>query len=61
MKTLCQILSWVAIAGTILPSFLFLMDSMNLDQAKLLMRWATILWFVVTPLWMGRGKIASGQ
>lgn len=54
MRTVLQAISWIALVATILPSILFLQGSMDLDRAKLVMLLATIVWFVATPLWMGR-------
>lgn len=54
MRLVLQILSWTALAMTILPSMLFLGGKMELDAVKTAMVIATVLWFVVTPLWMGR-------
>ena len=34
MRIGLQIISWLALAGTIVPSILFLADSMGLDQVK---------------------------
>jgi hypothetical protein len=60
MRRLLQVISWLACAGTALPSALFLLDRIDLDRVKWLMLLATIVWFVATPLWMGReqGKLA---
>lgn len=60
MRRILQTISWVACAGTILPSILYLFASLNLDLTKWLMLLATIVWFVITPVWMGRehGKMA---
>ncbi len=49
-----QGISWLALGLTILPSMLYLAGRMELDPAKWLMLLATIVWFVITPLWMGR-------
>lgn len=51
-----QIISWIALAGTILPSILFLAGRMDLATSKHWLLAATLLWFAVTPLWMGRTK-----
>ena len=51
-----QIISWIALAGTILPSILFLADRMSLDASKSWLLGATVAWFIATPLWMGREK-----
>ncbi len=58
MRLVLQILSWIALALTIVPSVLFLSDKMELDTMKHTMTIATVLWFVVTPFWMGREKKA---
>lgn len=60
MRRLLQLISWLAFVGTALPSALFLFDKIDLDRTKWLMLVATIVWFAVTPLWMGRehGKMA---
>jgi hypothetical protein len=54
MKTVAQIISLLALAGTILPPLLFLGGGMELAQVKWWMLVATILWFSATPLWMER-------
>jgi len=56
MRIVLQILSWIALGMTAVPSMLFLGGKMDLDRVKLWMIIATILWFIVTPLWMGREK-----
>lgn len=60
MRRVLQVISWLACAATALPSALFLFDRIELDLSNWLMLLATIVWFVVTPLWMGRehGKMA---
>jgi hypothetical protein len=57
MRRIVQIISWAALAATILPPVLFLTGHMTLDQLKLAMLAATIVWFAATPLWMGRSKL----
>ncbi len=57
MRPILQIISWLALAATILPSILFLAGRIDLDQSKLWLLAATIVWFIATPLWMGRAKI----
>lgn len=61
MRTLVQAISWIACAATLLPSLLFLTGHMGLDRVKLWMVFATIVWFAVTSLWMGRkqGRFAA--
>ena len=57
MRRILQLISWISLAGTILPSILFLAGRMDLDQSKLWLLAATIAWFIATPLWMGRPKV----
>ena len=47
-----QTVSWLALAGIILPSCIFLAGQMELDAVKTMMFAATVAWFVATPLWM---------
>ena len=67
MRTVLQILSWIALAGIVVPPVLFLAGVMELDAGsaadagrsagftvKTALLIATGLWFVVTPLWMER-------
>ncbi len=54
MRILLQIISYIALAGTILPSMLYFGETLNLDQTKWLMLLAAVVWFAVTPLWMNR-------
>jgi hypothetical protein len=53
-RTLLQCVSWVVLLGAIVPSILFLLATITLDQCKWSMLITAIAWFVVTPLWMGR-------
>jgi hypothetical protein len=55
MRTVLQCMSWVVLLGAIVPALLFLFGLITLDQCKWIMLITTIAWFVVTPLWMGRG------
>jgi hypothetical protein len=60
MRKVLQTISWLACAGTILPSIFYLFATANIDLTKWLMLLATVVWCVVTPLWMGRedGRMA---
>jgi len=53
-RRLLQIVSWLALVATILPSALFLAGRITLDQSKAWLLVATIVWFAATPFWMGR-------
>lgn len=52
MKPVLQILSWTALAGTVVPSMVYCAGGMDLNLVKWIMLLSTILWFAVTPLWM---------
>lgn len=58
MRRILQTVSWIALAMTILPSCWFYLGKMDLDLQKWVMLIATIVWFLVTPLWMGRQEAA---
>jgi hypothetical protein len=49
--------SWTALAATIGAPSLFLAARLSLDQTKLVMLLGTVVWFSVTPFWMGRPKV----
>ena len=52
MKRIAQIVSILALAGTLLPAMLFFYDRMNLPAVKTWMIIPTVLWFISAPLWM---------
>ncbi len=52
MKRIAQILSGLALAGTLVPPVLFFADRVTLAMTQRWMMIATILWFVATPFWM---------
>jgi hypothetical protein len=54
MIAVARLVSWLALAGTILPPVLFLNDRLSLEQTKLWMLVATIAWFATAPVWMDR-------
>lgn len=61
MRRVLQMISWLALFGTILPSVLYLGGSMELDRCQQSMLVATIVWFVVTPFWMGREDVTRHE
>jgi len=61
MRRVLQTLSWIALAATVLPSVLLLIGRMDLDDVKPAMLIATRVWFVATPLWMGREKVCRAD
>lgn len=54
-RRIIQIVSWLSLVGTIVPSLLYLAGTVDLEQSKRLLLAATIGWFVTAPLWIGRG------
>jgi hypothetical protein len=57
MRPILQIISWISLAGSILPSILYLANRITLDRSILWLNVATLVWFIATPMWMGRPKI----
>lgn len=56
MKTVAQIVSWLALAAVFVPSIAFLAGAMPLSAVKTWMLVATIVWFASAPLWMDRAN-----
>jgi len=52
MKRILQIISYLALALTLLPAVLFFADKLELSQARLCMLAAALGWFVTAPFWM---------
>ena len=52
MKRAAQIISWLALAGTLLPPCLFFADKLSLPATQGWMLLAAVLWFLATPFWM---------
>lgn len=57
IKQITQLASWLCLTVLVVPSVLFLTGKLqSLDQVKLIMLIATVVWFVSTPLWMWKEK-----
>jgi uncharacterized membrane protein YdjX (TVP38/TMEM64 family) len=57
IKQITQLASWLCLIVLVVPSVLFLTGKLpSLDQVKLIMLIATVVWFVSTPLWMWKEK-----
>ena len=54
MRTVAQIISWIALVGTLAPAVAYLAGSLTLDAVKTWMLVSTVVWFVTVPVWMGR-------
>jgi hypothetical protein len=52
MKPIAQIISWLALAATLLPPVLFFAGRIELPAVKVWMLAAAVVWFIATPLWM---------
>ncbi len=58
MSKALQTVSVLSLLMTIVPSVMFLSGAVELAQVKLLMIFATVVWFAATPFWMGK-KVSS--
>lgn len=56
MRKIAAVVSFIALAGTIVPSCAYLAGSLTLDQVKFWMLISTVIWFVTVPLWMDRAE-----
>ena len=52
MKRIAQLISYLALAATLLPPLLFFADRIDLPATKACMLAAAVVWFIATPLWM---------
>jgi len=52
MKRFAQIVSGIALAGTLVPPCLFFADKMGFAAMQRWMLFAALLWFIATPYWM---------
>lgn len=52
MKRIAQTMSWLALAGTLLPACLFFAGRIGRPEVEMWMLVATGVWFIATPLWM---------
>ena len=56
MRKGLQVISLLALLMTVVPPVMFLAGSIELDIVKLLMSIAAVVWFIVTPFWMGKKR-----
>ena len=55
MKSLIlKIISYLALAGTIIPSMLVFFGEMDLQTNKNIMTISMIIWFVTVPFWINK-------
>lgn len=56
MKTITKIISWIALAATILVPMVYLAGRMELPTMITCLNVAAIVWFIATPIWMERSE-----
>jgi hypothetical protein len=54
MNMATKLISLVALAATVVPCLLYFGGAIDLGAVKAIALVGTIVWFIVTPLWMGR-------
>jgi hypothetical protein len=59
IRLIAKIISLLVLVALTVPSCLYFMDKMNLDQVKNVMLIATIIWFVTASVWMWRNDSAT--
>jgi hypothetical protein len=59
IRLIAKIISPLVLVALTLPSCLYFMDKMSLDQVKNVMLIATIVWFVTASVWMWRNDSAT--
>ena len=52
MRFIAKIVALISLVVLTVPSFLYLLGKMELEQVKWLMTLATIIWFVSAAYWM---------
>jgi len=61
MKNLAKIISFLALAASLVPSLLYFTGTIDHDAVKWTALIATIVWFVSTPVWAGQRKAADAS
>jgi hypothetical protein len=54
MRSLLPVVSWLALAGTVLSALLVFHQRLDLASAQRWMLMLTFCWFAVTPFWVNR-------
>ncbi len=60
-RILLQLISWAALFFTLLPAILYLAGRIETETLARIMLVASLVWFAVTPFWMGRESGAGGE
>jgi len=56
MKPILVIISFLALAACFFSSIICANNGISAETNKIILLAGTIVWFVVTPFWMGRKK-----
>ena len=59
MKNLAKIISFLALAASLVPSLLYFTGTIGHDAVKWTALAGTIIWFISTPLWAGQCETAD--
>ena len=59
MNSIAKVASLVGLLATLVPCVLFFLGTLEFDSMKWVVLAGTIVWFVATPLWMGRDASSS--
>ncbi|TWU43342.1 hypothetical protein Q31b_23810 [Novipirellula aureliae] len=54
MNTIAKVISLIGLVVTVVPCLLYYFGRMDHETVKTVALVGTILWFLSTPLWMGR-------
>jgi hypothetical protein len=58
MRKALQIVSWLALAGIVIPPILYFTGGLTHEAVTTVTLVATILWFAATPFWMNNRSAA---
>jgi len=61
MRTAAFWVSMLALVATVAPALAYTAGRLDLDQTKLALAVAALVWFVSAPLWMGRAPETPAQ
>lgn len=53
-NSIIKIISYLALAGTIIPSLMVFFSGLDLQQNKNIMAVSMIIWFATAPFWINR-------
>jgi hypothetical protein len=59
IRLIAKIISLLALVVLTVPSCMYFMDKMSIDQVKNIMLIATIVWFVTASVWMWKNDSAT--